>query len=70
MGDDTRDSFAQLHPMPAKNDPARFTMSFGDHLEELRTYLMAGRGLARTLRAGVSVSLSASPEHVHLIPVA
>jgi tungstate transport system ATP-binding protein len=36
---------------------------------ELRTHLMAGRGLARTLRAGVSVSLSASPKHVHLIPV-
>jgi putative spermidine/putrescine transport system ATP-binding protein len=36
---------------------------------EFRTYLMAGRGLARTLRAGVSVSLSASPKHVHLIPV-
>ena len=37
---------------------------------ELRTHLMAGRGLARTLRAGAPVSLSASPEHVHLIPVA
>jgi len=36
---------------------------------ELRTYLMAGRGLARTLRTGVSVSLSVSPKHVHLIPV-
>jgi ABC-type Fe3+/spermidine/putrescine transport system ATPase subunit len=36
---------------------------------EFRTHLMAGRGLARTLRAGVSVSLSVSPKHVHLIPV-
>ena len=36
---------------------------------ELRTHLMAGRGLARTLHVGASVSLSASPEHVHLIPV-
>jgi len=36
---------------------------------ELRTHLMAGRGLARTLEIGAEVSLSASPEHVHLIPV-
>jgi ABC-type Fe3+/spermidine/putrescine transport system ATPase subunit len=36
---------------------------------ELRTHLMAGRGLARTLEIGDEVSLSASPEHVHLIPI-
>jgi ABC-type sugar transport system ATPase subunit len=36
---------------------------------ELRTHLMAGRGLARTLQVGAQVSLSASPEHVHLIPI-
>jgi hypothetical protein len=36
---------------------------------ELRTHLMAGRGLARTLEVGAEVSLSANPEHVHLIPV-
>jgi ABC-type sugar transport system ATPase subunit len=36
---------------------------------ELRTHLMAGRGLARSLEVGASVSLSASPEHVHLIPI-
>ncbi len=36
---------------------------------ELRTHLMAGRGLARTLAVGAEVSLSANPEHVHLIPV-
>jgi len=36
---------------------------------ELRTHLMAGRGLARTLEVGAEVSLSASPEHVHLMPV-
>jgi ABC-type Fe3+/spermidine/putrescine transport system ATPase subunit len=36
---------------------------------QLRTYLLAGRGLARTLATGAPVSLSASPEHVHLIPV-
>lgn len=36
---------------------------------ELRTHLMAGRGLARGLDVGAAVSLSASPEHVHLIPV-
>jgi len=34
---------------------------------ELRTHLMAGRGLAR--KVGAEVSLSASPEHVHLMPV-
>jgi len=36
---------------------------------ELRTHLMAGRGLARTIEVGSKVSLSASPEQVHLIPV-
>jgi ABC-type Fe3+/spermidine/putrescine transport system ATPase subunit len=36
---------------------------------ELRTHLMAGRGLARNLKVGAEVSLSANPEHVHLIPV-
>jgi ABC-type Fe3+/spermidine/putrescine transport system ATPase subunit len=36
---------------------------------QLRTHLLAGRGLARTLVVGAPVSLSASPEHVHLIPV-
>jgi len=36
---------------------------------ELRTHLMAGRGLARTLEVGAEVSLSASPERVHLIPI-
>jgi ABC-type Fe3+/spermidine/putrescine transport system ATPase subunit len=36
---------------------------------ELRTHLMAGRGLARSLEVGAEVSLSASPEHVHLMPV-
>lgn len=37
---------------------------------QLRTHLMAGRGLARSLEVGAAVSLSASPEHIHLIPVA
>lgn len=36
---------------------------------QLRTHLLAGRGLARTLEIGTPVSLSASPEHIHLIPV-
>jgi ABC-type Fe3+/spermidine/putrescine transport system ATPase subunit len=35
---------------------------------QLRTHLMARRGLARSLAVGMPVSLSASPEHVHLIP--
>ncbi len=36
---------------------------------ELRTHMLAGRGLARTLETGALVSLSVNPEHVHLIPV-
>ncbi len=35
---------------------------------ELRTHLLAGRGLARTVRAGDSVTLSVRPEDVHLLP--
>jgi len=51
------------------NDGVSVTVQVDWAGAELRTHLMAGRGLARTLRAGVSVSLSASPKHVHLIPV-
>ena len=36
---------------------------------ELRTHLLAGRGLARTLAVGDPVSLSVRPECVHWIPV-
>ncbi|MBW2271573.1 MAG: ATP-binding cassette domain-containing protein, partial [Deltaproteobacteria bacterium] len=36
---------------------------------ELRTHLLAGRGLARTLAAGDSVTLSVRPEDVHILPV-
>jgi len=35
---------------------------------ELRTHLLAGRGLARTVRSGDSVTLSVRPEDVHLLP--
>ena len=35
---------------------------------ELRTHLLAGRGLARTVAVGDSVTLSVRPEDVHLIP--
>ena len=35
---------------------------------ELRTHLLAGRGLARSLEPGDSVTLSVRPEDVHLIP--
>jgi ABC-type Fe3+/spermidine/putrescine transport system ATPase subunit len=34
----------------------------------LRTHLTSGRGFARNLAIGAAVSLSANPEHVHLIP--
>ncbi len=51
------------------NDGVAVTVQVDWAGTELRTHLMAGRGLARTLQVGASVSLSASPEHVHLIPV-
>ncbi len=51
------------------NDGVSVTVQVDWAGTELRTHLMAGRGLARTLEAGASVSLSASPEHVHLIPI-
>ena len=35
---------------------------------DLRTHLLAGRGLARTITCGDSVTLSIRPEDVHLIP--
>ena len=35
---------------------------------ELFAHLLAGRGLARTLASGALVSLSARPEHVHVLP--
>jgi ABC-type sulfate/molybdate transport systems ATPase subunit len=35
---------------------------------ELRTHLLAGRGLARTVRSGDCVTLSVRPEDVHLLP--
>ena len=36
---------------------------------ELRALLLAGGSLAQTLKPGALVSLSANPEHVHLIPL-
>jgi ABC-type sugar transport system ATPase subunit len=51
------------------NDGVTVTVRIDWAGTELRTHLMAGRGLARTLRAGVRVSLSANPKHVHLIPI-
>jgi ABC-type sulfate/molybdate transport systems ATPase subunit len=35
---------------------------------ELQTHLLAGRGLVRSLAPGAPVSLSARPDHVHLMP--
>ena len=51
------------------NDGVAVTVQVDWADTELRTYLMAGRGLARTLEIGAAVSLSANPEHVHLIPI-
>jgi ABC-type Fe3+/spermidine/putrescine transport system ATPase subunit len=51
------------------NDGVAVTIQVDWAGTELRTHLMAGRGLARTVRAGMPVSLSASPEHVHLISI-
>lgn len=36
---------------------------------ELRTHLLAGRGLARTLAPGDTVTLSVRPEDVHVLPL-
>ena len=36
---------------------------------QLQTHLLAGRGLARTLTRGDAISLSVSPDHVHVMPV-
>jgi hypothetical protein len=52
------------------NDGVTVTVQIDWAGTEMRTHLMAGRGLARTLEVGAPVSLSASPEHVHLIPIA
>ena len=35
---------------------------------QLQTHLLAGRGLARSLARGEAVSLSVSPDHVHVMP--
>jgi len=51
------------------NDGVAVTIQVDWAGTELRTHLMAGRGLARTVQAGMPVSLSASPEHVHLISI-
>jgi hypothetical protein len=51
------------------NDGVSVTVQIEWAGTQLRTHLLAGRGLARTLVAGSPVSLSASPEHVHLIRV-
>jgi len=44
---------------------ATLTVSWAGH--ELRTHLLAGRGLARTIAPGASVTLSVRPEDVHLL---
>jgi hypothetical protein len=36
--------------------------------QRLRTHLVAGRGLAREIRAGDTVALSVRPEDVHVMP--
>jgi ABC-type Fe3+/spermidine/putrescine transport system ATPase subunit len=51
------------------NDGVSVTVQIEWAGTQLRTHLLAGRGLARTLVVGSPVSLSASPEHIHLIRV-
>jgi len=51
------------------NDGIALTVKIEWAGTELRTLLLAGRGVARTLKPGAPVSLSANPEHVHLIPL-
>jgi len=45
---------------------ATLTIAWAGHT--LRTHLVAGRGLARELRAGDRVSLAVRPEDVHVLP--
>ena len=44
---------------------ATVTLTWAGH--ELRTHLLAGRGLARTIAPGDSVTLSTRPEDIHLL---
>jgi hypothetical protein len=44
---------------------ATVTLAWAGH--ELRTHLLAGRGLARTIAPGDSVTLSTRPEDIHLL---
>jgi ABC-type Fe3+/spermidine/putrescine transport system ATPase subunit len=53
----------------AVNDGVALTLAVAWAGVELRTVLLAGRGLARSLSAGDPVSLSVRPERVHAIPV-
>jgi ABC-type sulfate/molybdate transport systems ATPase subunit len=50
------------------SDGVAVTVSLEWAGRELRTHLLAGRGLARSLAPGDSVTLSVRPEDVHLIP--
>jgi hypothetical protein len=49
------------------SDGVAATVSVAWAGRELRTHLLAGRGLARTLAPGDSVTLSVRPEDVHLL---
>jgi ABC-type Fe3+/spermidine/putrescine transport system ATPase subunit len=50
------------------SDGVAVTVVVGWAGTELRTHLLAGRGLARTLAIGDTVSFAADPSQVHLIP--
>lgn len=50
------------------SDGVAATLSVAWAGQELRTHLLAGRGLARTLSPGDTVTLSVRPEDVHLLP--
>ena len=50
------------------SDGVAATVSVSWAGRELRTHLLAGRGLARTLAPGDTVTLSVRPEDVHLLP--
>jgi ABC-type Fe3+/spermidine/putrescine transport system ATPase subunit len=49
------------------SDGVAVTVQVGWAGYDLRTHLLAGRGLARTIAPGDSVTLSVRPEDVHLI---
>ena len=60
--------FAKARVRSIVSDGAISTVCVDWAGHELRTHLLAGRGIARTLADGDPVLLSVRPEEVHLMP--